>query len=542
MAENSKEPGWDAILISKVVKAFFGDMTEFFRTHGWPERGQNMMPKVQSHVAQTYGSLENFKRHFDDKSEHGSIHKQILKETPNIILSEFDWEPEKWGCDWYNSIEEANRFLRLTEPGVISLAIQNNRLVGAYQLTHLSGDISDFSKNQSETNIAFKAYRAWTFSNSPTVTDVLKNSWNNYQKTDHEMVKVGKEEARNLLRLEWLETKLFDTGDLDGNDPFQNNASVWITSFWGFSPETWGCVGFTSEARPHSIIKETTDPFLMVIYVTETAPGHSPLKGKVAGFYELSHEIGLKDDFISTEQMNAGLHPKEKWAHSFKAIRAWEIDDGFKPTIREFHPNLVKNKQQQTVSTWAKPLPTEQINRLKALPRKEVQVFNQTKLKKSDAFNFSGSGRVGGGNFRGGSYEVGEPNSLEKQIYVLELLGDASDFVENALDDQNIYKVGLSAWPPGRKMALNATLPNGKFEWCLRKMTENEELAPYSNFKIAKIGEDAMKDYLAEKHKRPDDPTRHLGGEFYLTDKKSINLAWSQGCSAANKAESKLHG
>ena len=100
----------------------------------------------------------------------------------------------------------------------------------------------------------------------------------------------------------------------------------------------------------------------------------------------------------------------------------------------------------------------------------------------------------------------------------------------------------MSAWPPGRKLALNAALPNGKFSWGVRNMTENEDLTPYSNFKVAKIGEDAMKDFLAEKHRDPDDATRHLGGEFYLTDKSFINTAWKLGCDAANEAESKDNG
>ena len=537
MVDGPKRPGWDATLISKVTKAFFGDLRGFFEAHNWPERGQKMMTKVQSHVPRTYGSFENFKQHFDDKSEHGSIHKQILRENPNVILSEMDWQPEVWGCDWYNSEEEANRFLRLTEPGVISLAIQDDRLVGAYQLTHLAGDISDFSADKSETNYAFKAYRAWTFKEPPLVSDVLENSWGDYQNDDqHEMVKVRKEEALNLLKLSW------DTTSLHGSNPFENDPSVWITSFWGWSPETWGCVGFTNEARPYNIIKKTSDPFLMLIYVTETAPGNTQFKGKVVGYYELSHEVGLKEEFISENQMNAAHHPKEKWAHSFRALRAWDIDDDFKPSIREFHPDLVKNKQQQTVSTWAKPLPSEQIAILKSLPAKEVQVYKGPKVSNSVASFPIGSGRVGGGNFRGSGYEVGEPTSTEKQLYILELSGAAHDFVNEVTEGQKIYKVGLSAWPAGRKIALNSAIPNGKFSWGIRNSNEKENQPPYSTFKVAKAGEDRMKDFLAAKHRDPADTTRHLGGEFYLTDEKSIGLAWSFGRDTAIESEGKTNG
>lgn len=46
-----------------------------------------------------------------------------------------------------------------------------------------------------------------------------------------------------------------------------------------------------------------------------------------------------------------------------------------------------------------------------------------------------------------------------------------------------------------------------------------------------------MKDFLVEKHRDPEDATRHLGGEFYLTNKKSIDIAWEIGRKEAMDAE-----
>ena len=51
---------------------------------------------------------------------------------------------------------------------------------------------------------------------------------------------------------------------------------VWLKSFWGFTPETWGCVGFTKEhARNHFIatfLKQASPPGLVAVYVSTTAP------------------------------------------------------------------------------------------------------------------------------------------------------------------------------------------------------------------------------------------------------------------------------
>jgi hypothetical protein len=68
MTKNSAAPGWDAKVIADVAKRKFGDFTKMFEHHGWPERGEEMMRKVQSRVAETYGSVQAFEQHFADAS------------------------------------------------------------------------------------------------------------------------------------------------------------------------------------------------------------------------------------------------------------------------------------------------------------------------------------------------------------------------------------------------------------------------------------------------------------------------------------------
>jgi hypothetical protein len=57
-------PGWDAKEIARISTAFYGGLTGLFEKHGWPERGSQMMPKVQKRVAEQYGSIAEFvKKH-----------------------------------------------------------------------------------------------------------------------------------------------------------------------------------------------------------------------------------------------------------------------------------------------------------------------------------------------------------------------------------------------------------------------------------------------------------------------------------------------
>ena len=65
MFDSNYEPGGDARAISEIAKAHFGgDYPKMFDHHGWPERGADMMRKVQTRVVETYGSVRAFEAHF----------------------------------------------------------------------------------------------------------------------------------------------------------------------------------------------------------------------------------------------------------------------------------------------------------------------------------------------------------------------------------------------------------------------------------------------------------------------------------------------
>ena len=61
--KDSRSQGWDAAAISEIAKAKYGDYEALFEAHGWPERGSDMMRKVQTRVKETYGSAEVFVEH-----------------------------------------------------------------------------------------------------------------------------------------------------------------------------------------------------------------------------------------------------------------------------------------------------------------------------------------------------------------------------------------------------------------------------------------------------------------------------------------------
>lgn len=62
-------PGGDSKVIAEIAEKRFGGFQGMFEYHGWPERGSDMMRKVQTRVAETYGSVKAFEKHFTDEGQ-----------------------------------------------------------------------------------------------------------------------------------------------------------------------------------------------------------------------------------------------------------------------------------------------------------------------------------------------------------------------------------------------------------------------------------------------------------------------------------------
>ena len=64
MTQTKYAPGGDAKVIAEIAKRRFGGYSQMFEHHEWPERGRDMMRKVQTRVVESYGSVRAFEKHF----------------------------------------------------------------------------------------------------------------------------------------------------------------------------------------------------------------------------------------------------------------------------------------------------------------------------------------------------------------------------------------------------------------------------------------------------------------------------------------------
>lgn len=314
------------------------------------------------------------------------------------------------------------------------------------------------------------------------------------------------------------------------SDVWDRGYSVFFTSFWGWSPETWGTIGWTGDrglSRRRNMLEELTDPFIAVCYVTSNKSEIDPeLKGKIAGFYLVSHETGDRNEFTHPHHHHREI---DKWRHSLRAVRAFSYLPEHRLDITDFDPGILA--RARSVAAMGEVITDpEQVKLLRDTPWTEVEVY--TPVAASEEGNLGGAGSKGmvpAGPASAEGYVVANGTQwLPRELYILRLQGDTDAYLGKPADGRIIVKIGLSASPDLRRQAFQKSMPQGAFSWKIDRTNKTCGLRSYPNHEVAVRGENAMKKHLAAH-------ADWLGGEFYLATEDDIDAAWEAGCRAAGK-------
>jgi len=309
--------------------------------------------------------------------------------------------------------------------------------------------------------------------------------------------------------------------------PFQRE--FWLTSFWGYSPETWGCIGFDDNAKRQQFINRTKPGALIAIYITKNkGPVH--MRGFLVGIYEVSHQRGHVRDFISGDQWarkQADPETKGKWEYSLKVTRAWhvveedwvQIEEILRVTYSAYDPRF-------EIGPKGVPINADEIENILDLTVFEVPVFGSKKEVESGLQPFSNILKPSRAISPSKEpYWVGETDG-PKFLYIMSLDGDIATYLgrePSDLEDKMIVKVGFSKSPLTRCNQIQSAYPDGKYNW---KVFKPESLAgppPYPDADTAIIGENRMKERMIEAG------AESLGKEFFLADLGTVLKVWVAG-------------
>jgi len=307
-------------------------------------------------------------------------------------------------------------------------------------------------------------------------------------------------------------------------DFWADDTSVLFTSFWGWTPETWGTVGWSGErgkTRRFNLLKDLTDPFITVCYVTSNKTYIDPkLKGMIAGFMLVTHQTGDRDEF--THPIHHARDP-DKWRHSLRAVRAFSYLPEYRLSAQDVFPDLSRTALH--VSAMGEVITdTATIDLLRRTPWVEVPVYSSSAdvfAGVSDEGATAGSVRPGPDN-EGGYSVPPRFGKLPRELYVLKLEGNTDAYLGCSAEGRAIYKIGLSASPDMRRQTFQKSMPRGVFQWAIARTSSGSGFSAFHSFDAAVVGENTIKQRLAEC-------AEWLGGEFYLANEDDVEAAWRAG-------------
>lgn len=319
-------------------------------------------------------------------------------------------------------------------------------------------------------------------------------------------------------------------------DRLPPDRDIWLTSFWGFAPDQWGCIGFSDENKRYRFLSQTGARTLVAIYVTK-GKGPDGMRGKVVGVLEVGRQTGHAREFISGDRWAEKENDpasRGKWLYAVKATRAWQIVQEDWKRVEDLLPQAYGSAHPEFIGSSGVAIGAEEADRLLELDVFEVPIYghvgpiDQTITTLDTAL--SPSRAVPPATQ---PYIVGETDG-PKHLYILKLEGDTANYLgrsPKAVEDKWIIKVGFSKSPLTRRDQIQSAYPRGSYRWTVVRPHDPAEPAPYSNARVAIVGEDAMKARLVT------DKAEVLGGEFFLAEEWLVHHTWTSGRVAAEAAE-----
>lgn len=153
--------------------------------------------------------------------------------------------------------------------------------------------------------------------------------------------------------------------------------NIWLRSFYGFSPEQDGYIGWTREEGRNHVMNKIAPGDLMLIYGAGASETPVAQRNRVIGFLQVD-PVPIRDIDKASE---AGLARKREngwegqWTHALPVRRAWRVDD---PVLLESVAiNTYRPKAGRAIAAWSAPLDADDIERVLDLRVTETSVYGE---------------------------------------------------------------------------------------------------------------------------------------------------------------------
>lgn len=285
--------------------------------------------------------------------------------------------------------------------------------------------------------------------------------------------------------------------------------SIRLRSFYGFSPEEDGYLGWTEEAPRDRMLELIEDGDLFLIYGAASAETSKNDRHRVLGFLQVERRLIRDVDKSSAAGMKRKRENgfEDKWSFAIPVVRAWRVEETI--LLETIAPDTYRSEAGQAIAVWSPELTPSEIDLTMKIKVTEVNVFGEPpvaemaikKIVLADAFRPS---KAFPGSFgeRTSLYEDGPTH-----LYLARFEGDGFAMMglpKPQFDKSVLIKIGVSNDVKRRREELNCGFPPAaKGRW---KVELKSEL--YDGKAAAEAAEQTFKD-AAEKR------MESLGGEFF---------------------------
>ncbi|TAV12588.1 GIY-YIG nuclease family protein [Rhizobium leguminosarum] len=288
--------------------------------------------------------------------------------------------------------------------------------------------------------------------------------------------------------------------------------SIRLRSFYGFSPEEDGYLGWSEEGSRDRMLELIEDGDLFLIYGAASVETSKNERHRVLGFLQVERRAIRDIDKMSA----AGLKTKrdhgwaDKWGYAIPVVRAWRVDE---PMLLEtIAPVTYRPEAGQAIAVWSPELTPSEIDLALKVRVTEVNVFGEppvaeTEVKKISLAEVFRPSKAFPGSFgeRTSIYEDGPTH-----LYLARFEGDGFAMMglsKPHLDKSALIKIGVSNDVKRRLNELNCGFPPAaKGRWKIELKSE-----AYDSKAAAEVAEQTFKEAAAER-------LQSLGGEFFRGD------------------------
>ncbi|MCW7546282.1 hypothetical protein N7I30_21145 [Aurantimonas litoralis] len=295
-----------------------------------------------------------------------------------------------------------------------------------------------------------------------------------------------------------------------------------IRSFYGFTPEEDGYVGWSQEQARDAYLRKLNDGDLLMIYGASTSETKQALRSHVLGFLEIEAKPIRDTDKASAlgQQIKRDKGWADRWTYGIPVKRAWRAEE--KVMIGRIAFHSYRPEAGQALAVHGAELDDAEVAEALKIKVREVDVFGEAPVTEqgSSAKPFSevfkpSRAFPGSKGARTANYEDGDT-----YLYLAVYDGDGHAFLgrKKALGDSAVaLKIGVSNDPKRRCHELNAGIPPAALgRWALCVTSQ-----PFPDMKSA---EDVEALFKARSHPQ----LESLGYEFFWGRRDHAEtLCWS---------------